>query len=171
MPSGSPQRVPDTRTDRTISLVRRWSHLLDGAFRVPGTGIRFGWDPIVGLVPGLGDLITGLASFLLIAHAFRLPLPRIIRVKMILNVLIEVLIGVIPIVGDIFDFAWKSNLRNLALLEKHAGTGVKAGAADWAFVIGTLAAAVAIIAIPVLLLILLLQQLQIWIDGPQLWNI
>ena len=169
--NGSPKPGLDPKAERIIGNVRRWSHLLDSAFRIPGTRFRFGWDPLIGLVPGLGDVIAGLASFLIVTQAFRLRLPHVIKARMILNVLIELAVGAIPLLGDLFDMTWKSNLRNLALLERHAGVGAKPAWGDWAFVSGIAAAALAMVAVPILLLILLLQQLQTWINGASIWNI
>lgn len=162
-------REPDPH--RVIGILRRWSHFTDQAFRIPGTRFRFGWDPLIGLIPGLGDLFMLSASFLILLQSFKLRVPRIIRVRMILNVLIDAVCGAVPVVGDIFDFAWKSNSMNLALLEKHAGTGVKPGASDWLFVVGTVAITVAIVALPIVLLFLLLKGMDEWIHVPSLWSL
>lgn len=159
------------RTQQVLGAVRRLSHVLDDAFRIPGTRLRFGWDPLIGLIPGIGDLVGTLASLFIVMQAFRLGVPHIVKARMVLNVLIDLLVGAIPFAGDIFDFAWKSNSRNLALLEKHAGTGVRPDVADWAFVLGTAAVALVIAAVPILLLIFLFSRLQTWIHGPSLWNI
>jgi len=123
--------------------------------------MRFGWDPIIGLIPGLGDISTGLFSLLILFRAFHLRVPGIIKARMILNVLIDVLSGAIPFLGDIFDFVWKSNTRNLSLLEKHAGTGVKAAAWDWLFVLGILGAVVAVIVLPIAILAAVLRELNL----------
>jgi hypothetical protein len=120
--------------DRARAALRRWAVLLDSAFRLPGTRFRFGLDPIVGLIPGLGDLATPVFSILLLVHAVRLRLPRIVQVRMLFNALIDFGLGSLPLVGDVFDFAWKSNEMNLALLERHAGGGTKPSTGDWLFV-------------------------------------
>jgi hypothetical protein len=162
--------LEDGRTGRSIATFRRWKYILDEAFRIPGTKFRFGWDPVIGLIPGLGDSITALASVFLLIQSFRLGIPNVIKARMILNVLIDVIVGAIPLIGDIFDFAWKSTSMNLSLLEKHASTGAKPGMADWAFVAATGAAGLMIIAIPILLLFWVLHTLIAWVQGPPIWK-
>jgi hypothetical protein len=120
---------------RRIDLLRRWSRLMDSAYRVPGTTIRFGWDPIVGLVPGAGDVATASFAVTLLFHAYRLGVPGVVLIRMTLNVLIDLVIGFVPLVGDAADIAWKSNSMNLALLERHERPGVKPGSGDWAVVL------------------------------------
>ena len=161
-------KAEDPKLDDAAIFMRRWSHFLERAFRVPGTKMRFGWDPIFGLIPALGDLSTGLFSLFLLINASRLRIPGIIRARMILNALIDVASGFIPIIGDVFDFAWKSNSRNLTLLEKHAGTATNARASDWLFVISILAAALAMVIAPLLVLAALLQKLEILFLGTPL---
>jgi Domain of unknown function (DUF4112) len=132
---------------RTLAALRKWSVLLDSAFRVPGTKMTFGLDPILGLIPGLGDLTTPLFAGLLLLHAVRLKIPRVVQLRMVMNAAIDVAIGIIPVVGDFFDFGWKANVKNLVLLERYAHPGSRATAGDWWFVslvIGLLAAAVLI---------------------------
>lgn len=103
----------------TLNRIRKVSRLMDSAFRIPGTPFRIGWDPIIGLIPGLGDVIdTGISAYLLfLAARFRLPAKTL--GWMVFNVGLEFVVGAIPLVGDIFDAFFKSNIRNLALLEKH----------------------------------------------------
>ena len=126
---------------RTLAALRKWSVLLDSAFRVPGTNLTFGLDPILGLIPWLGDLTTPLFAGLLLLHAVRMRIPRVVQLRMVINAAIDLLIGVVPVVGDLFDFGWKANVMNLALLERYAHPGSKASRGDWIFVavvIGTL---------------------------------
>jgi uncharacterized protein DUF4112 len=134
---------------RTLEALRRWSVVLDSAFRVPGTQVRFGLDPILGLLPGLGDLATPLFSALLLCHAVRLHTPRVVQLRMLLNAAMDLGIGAVPLVGDLFDVGWKANMRNVALLERHARPGSKASPADWAFVVGVLAALLAVALTPI----------------------
>lgn len=103
----------------TLNRIRKLSRLLDTSFRIPGIGFRFGLDPIIGLIPGLGDLVaTGFSAYLLLMAArFRLP-PKVLA-WMIFNIGIESVVGSVPIVGDLFDAYYKANIRNLALLEQH----------------------------------------------------
>jgi len=132
--------------------------------------MRFGWDPILGLIPGLGEVSTGLFSLFILIHARRLQVPGIIRARMILNVLIDVVTGAIPFVGDAFDFVWKSNTRNLSLLEKHAGSRLKPGVSDWIFVLGIAAAAAAIVLVPLLVLAAILHELESLLPGTRLFS-
>jgi hypothetical protein len=104
---------------KEISRIRRLSRLMDTAFRLPGIGIKVGLDPIIGLVPGLGDIIATLISAYIIFLAARFRLPTPILQKMFFNVGLEAVIGSIPLLGDIFDAFYKSNVRNLGLLEAH----------------------------------------------------
>ncbi len=132
---------------------------MDEAFRVPGTRFRFGWDAILGLVPGIGDAATALFSLFILIHAFRIRVPPIVRTRMFMNVAIDLVVGSIPLLGDVFDFAWKANTRNLDLLERHAAGIAKGTAADWVFVVGVVVLAVLLLAIPILLAVALLHSL------------
>jgi hypothetical protein len=120
---------------RQIEQLRQWSRLMDSAYRVPGTRLRFGLDPIIGLVPGAGDLATSSFSAILLYRAFRLGVPGVVLIRMVLNILVDLLAGAVPVVGDMFDVAWKSNSMNLALLERHERPGVKPSSGDWAIVL------------------------------------
>lgn len=102
-----------------IDGVRKLAHALDEYFRIPGTSYRFGLDGIIGLIPAAGDVITGLFSAYIVWQATRLGIPRSTLGLMILNILFDVLVGAIPVLGDIFDFQWKANKKNLTLLERH----------------------------------------------------
>src|SRR5438874_2885887 len=123
-----------SRADRNLDTLRRWAALLDNAFRVPGTQIRFGLDPILGLIPGIGDLATPVLSVLILVHGARVRVPKIVLARMLLNALIDFAVGAIPVAGDLFDFAWKSNEWNMVLLERHARPGARATRGDWIFV-------------------------------------
>jgi hypothetical protein len=118
-----------------IAFLRRWSRLMDSAYRVPGTSIRFGWDPIVGLVPGVGDVATASFAVTVLYHAYRLGVPGVVLIRMMLNALIDLAAGLVPMAGDLADIAWKSNSANLALLERHERPGVKPTSGDWAIVL------------------------------------
>ena len=120
---------------RRIELLRRWSRLMDSAYRVPGTAIRFGWDPIVGLIPGVGDAATASFAVAVLYHAYRLGVPRVVLARMMLNTLIDLAAGLVPFAGDIADIAWKSNTLNLALLERHERPGTEPSSGDWAVVL------------------------------------
>ena len=134
-----------------LAALRRISTLLDSAFLVPGTSYRIGLDPILGLVPGLGDLLSPLFTIGILWHGRDLGLPRIVQLRMIFNVAIDTLVGAVPLVGDLFDFAWKANDMNLALLEEHGYEERPASAGDWLFVGGLTLLLVLLAAIPFIL--------------------
>jgi len=103
----------------SLSRVRAVSDLLDNALRIPGTEIRIGLDPLIGLIPGFGDLAGGLASTYIILEAARAGAPTTLLLRMLGNVGIDSLIGSVPVAGDLFDVVWRSNARNVRLLERH----------------------------------------------------
>ncbi len=103
----------------TLNQIRKVSRLMDASIRIPGIGFRFGLDPIIGLIPGAGDLIATVVSAYIILMAVRFRLPQNVIGWMIFNVALEAVVGSVPLIGDLFDAFYKSNLRNLALLEKH----------------------------------------------------
>ena len=121
--------APDARAKR----VRLLAKLLDDSIAIPGTGWKIGLDPIVGLIPGIGDLIGAVLSGYIILEAARADASAFTLARMVGNVGIDTLFGAVPALGDLFDAAWKSNTKNVALLERHlatdpiAGTGRKRG--------------------------------------------
>ena len=124
------------------------AQLLDSAFVVPGTSYRIGLDPILGLVPGLGDLVSPLFAIGILWQARDLAIPRVVQLRMIVNVAIDALLGAVPLVGDLFDFAWKANTMNLALLERHAQEERTASSGDWLFVVAMVLMLLGIAALP-----------------------
>ncbi len=102
-----------------VERLRAMSRLLDNAFTIPGTRFRFGLDALIGLVPGLGDAVSALFSSYIVLQASRLGAPRSVVTRMIANVALDTVVGWVPILGDLFDVAWKSNVKNMALLETH----------------------------------------------------
>lgn len=107
-----------TRTDDPLARARTLTRLLDTVARVPGTGIRFGADAVIGLIPGLGDVAGAVLAGYLVLLAQRLGAPRSVVLRMLGNVAVDTLGGTVPLIGDLFDVAFKSNSRNLALLER-----------------------------------------------------
>jgi hypothetical protein len=139
-----------------LDSLRRWAVILDSLFRVPGTSVRFGLDAIVGLIPGLGDMASPVYTALILLEGLRRRVPAVVQARMVLNTALDMGIGLVPLLGDIADVAWKANLRNLALLERHARPGTPASAGDYVFVILCLALVVLIASVPVALIIWLL---------------
>ena len=106
---------------RTVARLRSLSYLLDSSVRLPLLGTRIGLDPIIGLIPGFGDALTLLPAGYIVFEAYRLGVPRRVVARMALNIGVETLFGVVPVLGDIFDATFKANLRNLVLLERYVG--------------------------------------------------
>lgn len=131
-----------------LEALRTASQLLDSAFVVPGTSYRIGLDPILGLVPGLGDLVSPLFAIGILWQARDLAIPRVVQFRMIGNVAIDALLGAVPLVGDLFDFAWKANNKNMALLERHAQEERTASSGDWLFVVAMVLLLVTIAVMP-----------------------
>ena len=111
--------VLGTHQPAQLEHLRSLSQLLDNAFVIPGTRYRFGLDALIGLVPGLGDAVSAVFSSYVVLQACRLGAPRSVVTRMIANIALDTLVGWVPILGDLFDVAWKSNVRNMALLEQH----------------------------------------------------
>lgn len=104
---------------RRVGAVVRW---LDDAVRIPGTQFGVGLDAALGfLLPGVGDAVTGAVAFTVVLAAIRRGVPKVVVARMMLNIGVDTLLGLIPIAGDVFDLLWRSNVRNLALLERHQG--------------------------------------------------
>jgi hypothetical protein len=122
------------KTEEIDPLIKLVSCLLDTIFRIPGTRIRFGLEPIVGLVPILGDQATSLVSAALLYRSAQHRLPKIAMVRMALNILINGVVGMIPVVGDLFVLWYKPNIRNYKILQRHAGQAKAVTRGDWLFV-------------------------------------
>lgn len=141
---------------RLRQVILQISDWMDARFEVPLVGWRFGLDALLGLVPGVGDAATTLVSLYLVALAGRCGLPRIVIARMALNVAADMLLGSLPLVGDLFDVWWKANQRNANLLaqrlddSKHLASR-RGNAGDWLFVGGMLLALIALFAGIVLL--------------------
>jgi hypothetical protein len=118
----------------------RWLALImDDLLRVPGTKLRFGVDPIIGLVPGIGDVTSAIISAVAFVHAAWRGVPKILLARMAMNILINELVGIIPGLGDAFSFWFKSNLRNYELLRRYSVAPARSRRSDWIFVIAVLA--------------------------------
>jgi Domain of unknown function (DUF4112) len=118
--SGATFDVPPLRS-RRVSLERldRLSRILDIAFAIPGTNLRFGVEAILRLVPGIGDAAASALSCWLLYEAYRLGVPHSLLGRMIANVLVEGAAGAVPVAGDLFDIGWRANRRNVRLLREH----------------------------------------------------
>ncbi len=122
MPKDTAARSAKNREKlETLKQLRSLTHTLDNAFEIPGVGYRVGWDAIIGLIPGIGDMVMLVPSGYIVYQAYRLGAPRSTLTRMVFNIGLETLAGSVPLIGDLFDATWKSNVRNLYLLEQHLG--------------------------------------------------
>jgi hypothetical protein len=139
-----------------LESLRRWAVVLDSLFRIPGTSIRFGLDSVAGLIPGVGDLASPVYTALILIEGLRLRVPAVVQARMVLNAALDMAIGLVPLLGDIADVAWKANTRNLALLERHARPGTPPSKGDYVFVGVCLALVLLIAAVPFIIIAWLL---------------
>lgn len=105
--------------DEAIARIDRISKLMDSEFKVPGLPLRFGLDSVIGFLPGVGDAVTGAVSLYLVNEARKAGAPKHLLARMIANTAIDTAVGAIPVAGDVFDFAFKSNRKNARLLKRH----------------------------------------------------
>jgi len=139
-----------TFSDENLDLLSR---VLDTWFQVPGTNIRFGIDGIIGFIPGVGDLLAGLASTIIVLAAFFRGVPIITITRMIANLAIEVGIGAVPFLGNLFDIAWRANRRNYHLLERSIAAPRRDTWKDWIFMVFLGLGIVTMMMVPFLLLL------------------
>ncbi len=163
LPPGAKELAPRVKrasglfADENLDLLAR---VLDEWFRIPGTSIRFGLDGIIGLIPGLGDVIGGLASSIIVAAAWFRGVPYAALLRMVVNIGIEVVVGVVPVFGDAFDIAWKANRRNYELLVRHLHEPRRHNWKDWVFLWLIGVVLVAIFCAPLVLIALLIMWLR-----------
>lgn len=151
------EQEPDLTEDQREDL-RQFADLiariLDTSFQIPGTGIRFGLDPLLGLLPGAGDAVAGLIGSTILLLAAKLQVPRIVLVRMSSNMAINAIVGAVPLVGDAFSVWFRSNARNAELLRRHAAAERRPSTLqDWLFVL-SLGAATLLVIIGAIVLVL-----------------
>ncbi|MGN6185842.1 MAG: DUF4112 domain-containing protein [Thermoanaerobaculia bacterium] len=110
---------PDEKLPQDLVALRRFAYWMDEAFVLPGTRIRVGLDALIGLIPGIGDVIGALLSTWILVGALRHRVPAWVIARMIANIVIDLLFGAVPVAGDVFDFLYEENVKNMRLLEKH----------------------------------------------------
>ena len=116
-----PRRARELDIEAELARIERIAYLLDAWIEIPGTSIRVGLDPIVGLLPGVGDALTFFASIYVIDRLSRMGLSPLTRARMVGNVVIDFLVGSVPVLGDLFDVGFKANIRNLELARRELG--------------------------------------------------
>ncbi|HEY4051710.1 MAG TPA: DUF4112 domain-containing protein [Acidobacteriaceae bacterium] len=140
--------------DENLDLL---AHVLDDWFRIPGTSIRFGLDGLIGLVPGLGDILAGLASCIIVFAAWVRGVPYITLIRMLVNLGLDVVIGAVPFLGDAFDIAWKANRRNYALLVERLEQPRAQTWRDWVFLAFMALVLITILLAPLVTIVLVLE--------------
>ncbi|MDX1940317.1 MAG: DUF4112 domain-containing protein [Saprospiraceae bacterium] len=134
-----PPLVLSAKQEKTLFWLDKTADLLDNRFRIPGTQIRFGFDFLIGLIPYAGDMIGLAVSGLLILVMARNGASGMVGLKMAGNILLDAMVGVFPIIGDLFDLRYKANTRNVRLLQQHYHEGKHQGSAIWAILLILLA--------------------------------
>jgi hypothetical protein len=167
MPNPSkPASALSTANIPRLKHLHRLSYWLDSAIAIPGTRYRIGLDPIIGLIPGGGDTVGLVLSSFIVLEAAQMGASKSLLGKMVFNVLLETLLGTLPIAGDIFDAAWKSNVKNLQLLEKHLELRQTSHAQNRGFaillIVGLLLAFLGCVALSIWVLRWLAQMIQGW---------
>jgi NADH:ubiquinone oxidoreductase subunit 5 (subunit L)/multisubunit Na+/H+ antiporter MnhA subunit len=119
--------MPSKVKSDSLRNIKALSKLMDAQFKIPGTSIRFGLDGIIGLVPGVGDFISFLISGYIVSIAVNKGASGFVLARMLLNIVVDALVGAIPILGDIFDVVYKANQRNMQLLQEHYVEGKHQG--------------------------------------------
>ena len=154
--------APETSSP-SFAVVSKVAYWLDAGIRIPGTSLRFGLDPIIGLIPGWGDAAGAVLAGWIVVEAIRLGVSRATLIRIAGNVALDAGLGAVPLIGDVFDFAWKANLRNVALLERHLAAPDRAARADRSVVAlvvsGLFVGAVGLLAVGTLLTVWLLRAL------------
>ena len=138
----SPRGARSAGDDPFIAFVAR---LMDDIFVLPGTNVRFGLDPLIGLLPAFGSTVSALISIMLIGLSARRGVPKIVLVRMATNVLLNTALDSVPVVGDAISIFYRSNARNYELLQKHAGQARASTRSDWLFLIALLVAVLTVI--------------------------
>jgi len=156
----------EKRKREKIEPIFKWLALImDDFVRVPGTKFRFGLDPLIGLIPGIGDTSSALVSAFAMIQAVRLGVPKILLARMAVNILLNEIIGVVPIAGDAFSFWFKSNARNYQIIKDHTITPGVSRRSDWIFVVMVLGILLAVVCLGIAISLFLLQQLANFLIG------
>ena len=146
--------VAEQASDEHLNLIASW---LDDRFEIPGIGIRFGLDALIGWIPGIGDALAAFASMFIVVAAWKRGAARITLVRMLLNLTVESTLGAIPILGDFAHVAWKANRRNYNLLIRDQQSHRRHTWQDWLFVIGASLVMLILFLAPFVLLVYLLR--------------
>ena len=147
-PSILPPQQPSDEAARRLALVEAaelLAKVLDTTVKIPGTSLYLGLDPLIGLIPGFGDVLAGLIGTVILGMAARMEVPRIVITRMSLNLLINGVIGTVPIFGDLFSVWFRSNSLNAELLRQAATQSARRTHADWTYVVGIIGGTVGLL--------------------------
>ncbi|MEQ1793191.1 MAG: DUF4112 domain-containing protein [Nitrospira sp.] len=147
-PSSHPSReLPESEThsQAAVATAELLAKILDATVRIPGTSLSLGLDPLIGLIPGVGDVLAGLVGAIILGLAAHLQVPRMVIARMSVNLLMNGAIGTIPIFGDLFSVWFKSNSRNAELLRQAATQPARATHGDWIYVVGIVGGTLALL--------------------------
>jgi len=151
--------VQDDEREYLIKMAEWLAKILDTSIRIPGTSVYLGLDPLLGLIPGIGDAIANLIGTIILGLATRLRLPRIILARMSLNLLINSAVGAVPIAGDLFSVWFRSHARNAALLREATTRPSRETRADWFYVSGIIGGTVALLLLAIAFVVWLVVRL------------
>lgn len=155
----------DEAREHLITIADILAKVMDTTIRIPGTAWYIGLDPLLGLIPGIGDVLANLIGTIILGLATRLQLPRIVLARMSLNLLINGTVGAVPIVGDLFSVWFRSHSRNAALLRDAAMKPDRETHADWFYVAGIIGGTVALLLLMIAFIIWLVYQLWMMVSG------
>jgi len=146
-------------SDTSLARLRRYAYWLDSGIRVPGLGWRIGLDSILGLVPGVGDTAGAVLGGWVFIEALRMGVPAHTLARMLINLALDSTVGAVPVLGDLFDFVWKANVRNIELLERHQHDPARAKRLDRLFVVALAVGTAAVCLAPVVVGVYLIVKL------------
>jgi hypothetical protein len=155
----------DEAREHLITIANILAKVMDTTIRIPGTSWYIGLDPLLGLIPGIGDVLANLIGTIILGLATRLQLPRIVLARMSLNLLINGTVGAVPIVGDLFSVWFRSHSRNAALLRDAAMKLDRETHADWFYVAGIIGGTVALLLLMIAFILWLVYQLWMMVSG------
>ena len=155
----------DETREQLIAIADMLAKVMDATMRIPGTSWSIGLDPLLGLIPGIGDVLANLIGTIILGLATRLRLPRIVLARMSLNLLINGTVGAVPFVGDLFSIWFRSHTRNAALLREAAMKSDRETHTDWFYVGGIIGGTVALLLLMIAFIIWLVYQLWMMVSG------
>ena len=167
--TGSDPRITvlprDEAREHLIAIADMVAKVMDTTIRIPGTSWYIGLDPLIGLIPGIGDVLANLIGTIILGLATRLQLPRIVLARMSLNLLINGTVGAVPIVGDLFSVWFRSHTRNAALLREAAMKPDRETKSDWFYVVGIIGGTVALLLLMIAFVVWLVVKLWTMVAG------